>query len=557
MELVMRLPALSIKQRLYFGFSLALTLTTFLGVFSIVRLARVAESSSEIENHWLPSSRLAEELKTLTDKLQNDELHHLLSDASEQGQIERAQIEKAMSEKLLGISALVKEYRALIRSEEEGQFLAEFEKTWQAYLARHQIIVSLSRAGQKEEARREVQGRAQESFGRASKAIDRLVEFNTKGGIEASRQGDLIYSSSRLNIILQLLMSLVIGVAQMYFQTRGISSQLTRVLRKLDGDSTEVAMAAKEISSTSEHLSERTSDQSVSLQQTSSAVEQISAVVQHNVENAARSRDLADQSHRSALDGEKVVDEMIRAVGEMKQGNASILAQVETGNLEMTAILGVINEIGDKTKVINEIVFQTKLLAFNASVEAARAGSAGMGFAVVAEEIGKLARMSGDASQDISTMLARSIDQVNKIVNESRSRMQGLMTVGERNLSTCTEISQKCGQVLEQIVENVVRVNHMAGEIATSSNEQAKGVREVLSAIHNLNEATRQNAKASGDATRSAQGLDHRAASLKSLVAELKTIIEGHKLGPLIGNNSQARLVSREDDEETLTSAAT
>lgn len=94
---------------------------------------------------------------------------------------------------------------------------------------------------------------------------------------------------------------------------------------------------------------------------------------------------------------------------EIDSSNKELVKEIERNNTELTKITNMISEINEKTQVINDIVFQTKLLSFNASVEVVRAGEHGKGFAVVAEEVGNLASMSGKASLDISEMLETSI----------------------------------------------------------------------------------------------------------------------------------------------------
>jgi hypothetical protein len=93
------------------------------------------------------------------------------------------------------------------------------------------------------------------------------------------------------------------------------------------------------------------------------------------------------------------------AIMEIQETNKKLVDDVLEGNRKISEIVELVKEIGNKTKVINDIVFQTKLLSFNASVEAARAGEHGKGFAVVAEEVGNLASMSGQASKEISALL--------------------------------------------------------------------------------------------------------------------------------------------------------
>lgn len=116
---------------------------------------------------------------------------------------------------------------------------------------------------------------------------------------------------------------------------------------------------------------------------------------------------------------------MIHSITEISESNDRIMSQVADGNRKISEIVQVISEIGNKTKVINDIVFQTKLLSFNASVEAARAGEHGKGFAVVAEEVGNLAQMSGNAAKEISDMLNGSVSRWSPSSTRPRAASSG------------------------------------------------------------------------------------------------------------------------------------
>lgn len=126
-------------------------------------------------------------------------------------------------------------------------------------------------------------------------------------------------------------------------------------------------------------------------------------------------------------------------------------------------------EIAEKTKVINEIVFQTKLLSFNASVEAARAGEQGKGFAVVAEEVGNLATMSGNAAQDISNMLGESTAKVQEIVRQTKEEMSRLTTQSKNDVENGIKVARDCDVVLNEIVKNVNHVDQLVREITEAS----------------------------------------------------------------------------------------
>ena len=120
------------------------------------------------------------------------------------------------------------------------------------------------------------------------------------------------------------------------------------------------------------------------------------------------------------------------------------MGQVETGNLKIAEIIKMIEEISQKTRVINDIVFQTKLLTFNASVEAAREGEHGKGFALIAEEIGNLAQMSGNAATEISALLETSVQKVDQIISESKSSVGQSVQEGKQKVMFGTDIARRC-----------------------------------------------------------------------------------------------------------------
>jgi methyl-accepting chemotaxis protein len=218
---------------------------------------------------------------------------------------------------------------------------------------------------------------------------------------------------------------------------------------------------------------------------------------------------------------------MIQSMDAINASNNTIMQQVNRSNESMAGIVKVIEEIGSKTKVINDIVFQTKLLSFNASVEAARAGEHGKGFAVVAEEVGNLAQMSGNAAKEIGSMLEDSIQKVNQIVQETKASVEKLIAEGKETVESGSLVARQCGEVLEEIVHNVASVSSMAGEIASASQEQSRGISEITKAMGQLDQMTQQNAATSEECASAAEELSAQAESLKSSVGQLVQTING------------------------------
>jgi methyl-accepting chemotaxis protein len=333
------------------------------------------------------------------------------------------------------------------------------------------------------------------------------------------------------NVEVEAVIILILGVffsigASVYIANRLIKSLLD-VSGELKNSSTEVSSAATQIASASEELSQSTMEQAASLEETSSSIHEVSVMVAKNSENANEASRDSMSSQQRANRGREVVNTMITSIHEISDSNEKIMQQIEQSNQEISEIVKVISEIGNKTKVINDIVFQTKLLSFNASVEAARAGEHGKGFAVVAEEVGNLAHMSGKASGEISEMLDTSIKTVERIVFETNNKVQDLVKAGKLKVDVGIKVSQECGRVLEEIVASVSSVSSMANEIAVSSQQQSVGVADITKTMHTINLATQQNSTVANQSASAAEQLSVQAQSLQNLVQILSQTIEG------------------------------
>lgn len=360
-----------------------------------------------------------------------------------------------------------------------------------------------------------------------AESIAKIVTYHNEFAEKNAREAVVVENRGNLFLFAMIGSSIAIGFLIAFFMARDLTTKFRQISMSLNEAGNEVSQASGQVASASQELSQAVHEQAASIQETAASLEELTSTIAKNSDTSKDAEKISMKSKDSATHGREVVGEMMKSMDEINLSNQKIAEQVDKSNKEIADIVKVITEIGNKTKVINDIVFQTKLLSFNASVEAARAGENGKGFAVVAEEVGNLAQMSGKAANEISTMLDESIHKVTSIVRDSQEQVNRLITDGVQKLNKGNDIAKECGDVFNEIFDEISNISVMSGEISMASEEQTKGVQEINSAVSNLDLATQQNASVSQQAAAAAEQLSRQADSLKTMVSDLLGVVDG------------------------------
>lgn len=255
-----------------------------------------------------------------------------------------------------------------------------------------------------------------------------------------------------------------------------MSDALVKLVSALRGASETVYIGANEIALGAQDLSSRTEEQAAALQETAASMEEISATSEHNEKNTREADRLADTASHSAQKG-----------GEEMRANIALMEQVVASSKKMNSII----------TTIDDIAFQTNILALNASVEAARAGEKGRGFAVVASEVRLLASRAGDSASEI----------------------RGLLESTGAQIATCADQTQRSGQTLNGTVESIKKLADLMRDVASATTEQIGGIQQISTAVTQMDAVTQQNAALVQQSSSAAGSLEDQAGHLKSLVA--------------------------------------
>ncbi|MFT0532939.1 bacteriohemerythrin [Castellaniella hirudinis] len=264
--------------------------------------------------------------------------------------------------------------------------------------------------------------------------------------------------------------------SSLLYAMKRMRANLARLVGDMQLGSSSIAGAVGQITAGSMELSSRTDTQASSLAQTAATMEELTATVRQNADNAQQANDLASAAAQTATEGGAIVTELVDTMGE---------------------IHGRAQQVADIVSVIDSIAFQTNILALNAAVEAARAGEQGRGFAVVAAEVRALAQRSAGAAKEIKTLIDASVE----------SAAKGNQQAG------------RAGSTMGDIVEGIRRVTGIMGEISAASREQATGIEEIRSAISQMDSVTQQNASLVEQSAAAAAALQAQADALSQLAS--------------------------------------
>ena len=281
-----------------------------------------------------------------------------------------------------------------------------------------------------------------------ARSVNNLVETVDRG---VGETGEVLASLADTDLTKRMEGSYQGAFAKLKADTNAVAEKLTDIVGQLKDTSRTLKTATGEILSGANDLSERTTKQAATIEETSAAMEQLAATVLQNAERAKDASSVASTVTKTAEEGGHVMHQATEAMERITQSSGKIS-----------------NIIG----LIDDIAFQTNLLALNASVEAARAGDAGKGFAVVAVEVRRLAQSAAKASSEVKVLIEQSANEVkggSKLVSDAAAKLESMLASARSS-------------------------NELMNGIAKESREQASSIDEVNTAVRTMDEMTQHNA---------------------------------------------------------------
>ncbi len=537
----MSLRTMNIAPRAFLGFSLIGALMLILGIFALSQMSKIRAAGDLVAQNSVPSIQSLDGL-TVAGIRMRVLSYRLLTNREPDVQDKTVELFAVRNKQISDAQAL---YEKLIASPEERAAYADYVRLLAEYRQIEARLISLSRAGNVADMAKLLNGESATNSDQMNMVLAKLAEINSKQLTATNQEAASEYSSA-FNLVVGLL--IVATALTMLFAwlltnsiTRPIASaleaaetiaegNLTRpikvdgtdeagrlllamqkmqeklrdTLMRISGSATQLASAAEELNAVTDESARGLSQQNNEIEQAATAVNEMTSAVEEVARNAVSTSEASKNATASAGDGRDLVQETVNAIERMS-GDVQSTADL-IGNLAEES-----RDIGKVLDVIRGLADQTNLLALNAAIEAARAGEAGRGFAVVADEVRALAHRTQQSTSEIERMVGSIQGGTEKAVGSMRNST-------ERAESTLN-IAKGAGLALDTINTAVVEINERNLVIAAAAEEQAAVAREVDRNLVNIRDLSAQSSNGASQTSAASGELTRLAVDLNSMVS--------------------------------------
>ncbi|WP_285349232.1 methyl-accepting chemotaxis protein [Pseudomonas sp. ME-P-057] len=537
----MSIRSMNIAPRAFLGFAFIAALVIGLSVFSVNRMAVIRQATTDMESNHLPSIASLSAMLENTLRLRITSFRTLVN----REPASLLETDARIAELIGKLQAAKKAYAALPAQGEELAVYNQFEATLVTFLEVQAKVLELSRQDKTDDMRALINTRMKEATDLMGVQINQLIAINKKDATDAATVSKGQYDNANVGVIAVSIIAVLMTVILAWLLTRSIVSPLARAVRAAEeiaagdltraihvdgkdeaahllralstmqrnlrqtleliaGSSTQLASAAEELSVVTEQSSRGLQQQNNEIEQAATAVNQMTAAVEEVARNAVSTSEASQQSNQTARQGRDRVVETVKSIQDMTQQ-----IQATSGLVEGLATQG--RDIGKVLDVIRSIAEQTNLLALNAAIEAARAGEAGRGFAVVADEVRALAHRTAQSTTEIEQMVAGIQTRTGEAV-QSMSR-------NTESTRTTLGLASSAGDALELITEAIAQINERNLVIASASEEQAQVSKEVDRNLVNIRDLAAQTSAGANQTSAASHELSRLAVDLKAMVS--------------------------------------
>ncbi|MCM2360771.1 methyl-accepting chemotaxis protein [Pseudomonas sp. SR18] len=536
----MSLRNMRIGLRASLSFGVLASLLVIVGLFCLGQMAKLRESALVIERSWMPSIENIHDSAAFVASIRLEALRLVTTDESRVRDTSRNLITRQRSD----LQTLLDHHETLLTNDEEREMLKQVKTDVAGYLAIVSQMVDLIDKDQQQDAIDLLNNRLAPQGTLLSQSLEKLIVFNQNGVEAAADSAAQMYSSAQWVVGLIIVIALIATLLLAWLLTRSITAPLSQALtvartiaagdlsqpikvqghdepaqlltalatmqtqlqttiRGISESAQQLASAAEEMSSVMEQSTRGLQAQNDEIEQAATAVTEMSAAVDEVAGNAVSSAEASQASDEDSKHGHYQISETISSI-------QNLVDEVLGASNKAEGLAVQAQDISKVLEVIRGIAGQTNLLALNAAIEAARAGEAGRGFAVVADEVRSLAQRTQDSTEEIEQMISG-------IQQGTQNTVEALNSSADHAGQTLQR-ANSAGNALEKITAAISQISQRNLVIASAAEQQALVAREVDRSLVNIRDLSTQTAAGATQTSAASQELSRLAVDLNGLV---------------------------------------
>lgn len=485
---------MGIKGKLLFSYSTICTLLVCIGLLGAYSIHKIESNYQIILDSNFKKILLVGSIQNFA-KESNLPVMQLASGVKTAGKVD--ELESDFKNSVLKYTETKKIYDALPLIQNEGEVLKKLSVTWDKYYVLSEKAFQMAKGLKADDKTADLETFLNDEVDTVrielNDAMARVAVFQKESAetlaANTFQMAERLNTISIVSVVIGFILSIVLGS----IFAKQISKSLLAFQGQLSHEANSIQASSEAVGEHVKMLKEKLETQATGVQQMVVACEEVSAMVKTTADGAQQSSAKATRSQEQITEGSQSITYLVDAIEKIVESFSAIRGEVTESQKSVQLVSKLINEIKTKTSVINGIVFQTKLLSFNASVEAARAGDNGKGFAVVADEMGALAKMSGDAAEEINTLIDQSAGQIVEIFNDMQNRIGNQLESGVKRISEGQTRAQSCAEVFTAIKSVTSEILTQVQSVAAATNEQSTGIAEINNSVSLIDTTAQEN----------------------------------------------------------------
>jgi methyl-accepting chemotaxis protein len=517
------LSRLSLMSRIKIAFAAILIISAFTTVLALIRFTNFSSGIRLYTEQLLPTNTRTGELRAYLNAYRLAEAQFIMAEDDKS----RTDASDAIDTAGGNLFIYGKTLAEGLTDNTSIKLYESFTESWSKYTEGTDKIKALITAKKAAEANALFFGEHAKIYDSCAGSFNDLAnETFKRGETEGSALLERVKQDSRI-LKIALALILISGFGLSYNVIKSARRVLVVVSDNMSQAARDMRRQADVLSATSGELKDKVNGGAAAMTQTMTALTELNSTIERNSELSSETRDMAQKSSGEVQNGETFISklsELTKAVGD---GNKVLAETIHTGNIRMSEILKMIESIGDKTKIINDIGFQTKILSFNASVEAALAGEHGRGLSIVAEEVGTLASTSGKAAKEIDELLKSTIDGVREAIHQSQSEVGKALQSTSELVDNSAKMTTQCETIFKAVASTVKTVAENIDQIAIASTEQSQALKSITTALEDIESVTQKSALASDETLSCSQKVSENIDSMTNMVHDLMVSFQG------------------------------